>query len=495
MSNLFSQKFRLAVGFAALLLGSFGCSDLSTQSKTQQLNQQYPEKENFALTSSQAANILVQKGRRQKAESSEKFVGTVSVHKTFQDRREERLKVQDFNLFQLDSYFSSAARSTSFPDSQNSFFPSPISNETLETKNNQKTLLSGSDLLASSTGYPVIDEFQNYKFSVQSSQFLTPGKLPTTKVNFNQTDLLTVLMNTRKYFQDYAAEDPDILRPGLLGTQGVTVEDILKTLDFMIVVLGEDIANNRTTRLQDPNFINDNFRVIKWSAKNPNKPKQKQLRITKYAVFTHPGSHTKTSSFNIPIYSLKDNLVSDKFYTKYTKQDVLSGIYEPGGKEYGKVEPIAYLTRNGLEEALMEGTILINFTDGSKAYFNVDRSNEMPYVKGLAAKAQKRYWYFRQVDAIKGYGYKIDAKISIKPGVTFAGDVLNIGLGRVILLEYANDGRKQLRLGVIADTGGAFLPNLYQLDFLAGIFENKEDFGQKIRQIPDYVTAYILVKK
>ena len=143
----------------------------------------------------------------------------------------------------------------------------------------------------------------------------------------------------------------------------------------------------------------------------------------------------------------------------------------------------------------MEGTILVNFTDGSKQLFNVDRSNEMSYIQKLPATAQKRYWYFRQVDAIKGYGYKIDAKISISPGVTFAGDVLNIGLGKIIVIEYTKGGSKHLQMGVIADTGGAFLPNLYQLDFLAGIFQDKKDFGEYISQIPDYATAYILVKK
>jgi hypothetical protein len=346
-----------------------------------------------------------------------------------------------------------------------------------------------------SASYPVIDEWKKYQYSVAGNQVLSSAKLPNTKVNFNQADLLTVLINTRKYFQEHSQADADVLRPGILATQGVTVADILKTLDFMITVLREDIANKRTTRLQDPNFINNNFRVIKWTAHNPEKPKQKQLRLTKYAVFTHTGSRKKTSTYNIPLYALKDNLSGDKFYTKYTKQDVLSGIYEPNGKEFGKVDTLAYLTRQGLEEALMQGTILINFTDGSKAFFNVDRNNGMSFIRGLKPTAQKRYWYFKQVDNIKGYGYKIDAKISIKPGVTFAGDVLNIGLGRLIVLEHNKGGRKNLQMGVMADTGGAFLPNLYQLDFLAGIFQNQREFRQYIGQLPEYVTAYFLVKK
>ncbi|MBE9053011.1 hypothetical protein IQ243_21815 [Nostocales cyanobacterium LEGE 11386] len=444
MRTLFSQKLRFTLGFAALLFVSLASSRLYTHTKNQQQvpknqaeqNLSFTQQENSAPTQTQLASAYPQ------------FIAQ-RFSPTFQT---------SFIAQQL------------APHSRQSLASIPVT-------------------------YPVIDEWQKYKFSVNGSQILTSAKLPNTKLNFNQSDLLSVLVNTRKYFQDYSSEDPNILRKGLLGTQGVTVQDILKTLDFMITVLREDIANNRATRLQNTSFINTHFRVIKWSAYNPSNQKQNQLRITKYAVFTHPGSRTKTSTFNTPIYSLKEDNIADKFYTRYTKQDVLSGIYEPGGKEHGRVKPLAYLTRNGLEEALMQGTILINFTDGSQAFFNVDRNNGISYVRGLKATAQKRYWYFRQVDAIKGYGHNIDAKISIKPGVTFAGDVLNIGLGRVVAIEHTKGGRKHLQLGVIGDTGGAFLPNLYQLDYLAGTFRNQQEFRQHIRQLPEYATAYFLVKK
>ncbi|AFZ22666.1 hypothetical protein Cylst_0303 [Cylindrospermum stagnale PCC 7417] len=438
MSILFSQKLRNSLGISTLVLVGLASSYLYNQSKNEHVNPQ--------------------------AQATQNLSGTQQEIFTPQ-------QTQTVSLL-------------------TSVFPNPVIPQQTQDKP-----LSEKYSASTSAPYQVIDEWKKYKFSINGSQILTPTKLPTTKVNFNQADFLSVLSNTRKYFQDYATADPDILRTGILGSQGVTVKDILNTLDFMISVLREDIANNRASRLQNSDFINTHFRVIKWSANNPKSRSQKQLRITKYAVFTHPGSRTKTSKYNIPLYSLKENFAADKFYNKYTKQDVLSGIYEPGGKEFGKVEPLAYLTRDGLEEALMEGTVLINFTDGSKAFFNVDRNNGMSYIRGLKATAQKRYWYFRKVDAIKGYGYKIDAKISIKPGVTFAGDVLNIGLGKVIVIEHNQGGRKHLRMGIVADTGGAFLPNLYQLDFLAGIFQNKKDFGKHISQLPEYATAYILVKK
>lgn len=439
MSILSSKKLRLTAGLATLLCVGLGSNHLYAQSNNEQINQQRQTVQNVALTQPQ--------GNLTQPFLSLPFIQSVQLIAT--------------NLLDFVS------------DNQ-------------EVEQN---------LISAATPYRAIDELKKFKFNVNPSQVFNRGKLPSTKIKLNQTDLLTVLTNTRKYYQDHANADPDVLRKGILETQGVTVDDVLKTLDFMIAVLKEDIANRRPTRLQDPNFINSNFKVIKWSAYNPKVKNQRQLRITKYAVFIHNGSRKKTAKYNIPIYSLNDKFTADKFYTRYTKQDVLAGIYEPGGKEFGKVEPLAYLTRTGLEEALMQGTILIKFPDGKQGYFNVDRSNEIPYVRGLKATAQKRYWYFREVNDIKGYGYNIDAKISIKPGVTFAGDVLNMGLGKVIVIEHNAGGSKQLQMGVIADTGGAFLPNLYQLDFLAGIFPSQKAFVNYISRLPEYATAYILVKK
>lgn len=347
----------------------------------------------------------------------------------------------------------------------------------------------------SQTPYTVINEAHQNQFQVQGQQIFSDSHLPNHQVDFNEVDLLAVLINVSKYFKNQSQNDPMALREGILGTGGVTVQDIQDTLAFMITTLEQDIALQRPSRLKDPNFINTHFQVVKWHPLNPQEPNQNQVRITKYAVFSHQGSRTKTAEFDTPIYQLKPEFAADKFFHNYSKQDVLSGLYEPGGKEQGKVEPLAYLTRQGLEDALLQGTILIQFKDGPSAYFNVHRNNGIAYVRGLPQREQKRYWYFKQVDAIKGYGPKQGEKIAVRPGVTFAGDVLNIGLGKIIMLEHDTGGAKQLNMGVLADTGGAFLPNLYQLDFLAGIFPNHDQFKQHISALPAYANAYILIRK
>jgi hypothetical protein len=343
--------------------------------------------------------------------------------------------------------------------------------------------------------YQSIDEQKRDRFKIDSRQVMSPGTLPNAAVQFNATDLYTVLQNTQAYFEAYSQDNPDVQREGILGTQGVTVANVLDTLGFMIATLQKDIAGGQPIRLKDPAFLNANFRVIKWDAYDPENPNERLLRLTKYAVFQHSGSRTRTEEFNVPLYQLKEGAETDRFYLKYTKQDVLSGIFEPGGAEAGRAEPLAYLTRTGFEDALLQGTILINFTDRTSAFFNVDRNNGIAYIPGAAASRQGRYWYFRGVDGIKGYGHRFETKISIKPGVTFAGDVLNLGLGKIVALAHNTGGKAQLQLGVVADTGGAFLPNLHQLDFLAGVFRDRNEFYAATSNLPEYAQAYILIRK
>lgn len=351
----------------------------------------------------------------------------------------------------------------------------------------------------SSPFYTAVDEFGQPVFEIDGRTLFRDRPLPNRPIATAPMKLLQVLRNTRQYFQDYGATDPVVQREGILAAQGVSLKDVLATLDFMIATLTEDISHKRPIRLQDPAFINQQFRVIQWLPHNPRDRQQtQQLRLTNYAVFTHTGSRSRTATYNTALYALPDrspDQPEDTFYKQLTKQQVLAGIFEPGGALYGRVRPLAYLSRAAFEDALMQGTILVNFTDGSRAFFNVDRNNGIAFVKGVNPYDQRRYWYFRQVAAIKGYGSSIENKINIEPEVTFAGDVWNIGLGRVVVIEDTRGGSSQLRLGVIADTGGAFVPNLYQLDFLAGIFPNRSAYQAAARRLPDYVRGYILIKK
>ena len=340
--------------------------------------------------------------------------------------------------------------------------------------------------------YTVLDEQEAPQFSVSGNEVVQKAVLPNQTISFDEGRLLKVLQATRSYFRQYGCQDLKVLRDGILGTQAIQISHILETLDFMIEVLIADLTSGQPVRLKNANFINKNFDVIHWLAYNPTSPSQTNIRITKYAVFSYPGSQVYTSEYNTPIYKLKNELATDQFYTRYTKQDVIGGIYEPGGSEFGKVEPLVYLTREGLEDALLQGSVLVRFSDGSARLFNVDKNNGIAYISGVSPWDQGRYWYFQEVGNIQGYGYASEAKIPIEPGVTFAGDILNIGLGKIIAIE---DSYQNIRLGIIADTGGAFVPNLHQLDLFAGIFPDRTAYQQAVQKLPEYAKAYILLKK
>lgn len=360
------------------------------------------------------------------------------------------------------------------------------------TPNPQQSVCDSEADPAPTDPYSVLDEQESPLYEIAGDDVFRTATLPAQTITFDEQAMLRVLTATRTYFTDHGCQDPKILQSGLFGTQNVQVSDVLDTLDFMIQILETDLNAEQPTRLKNPEFINENFRVIRWLGFNPQIPSETRVRITKYAVFTHPGSRQRTDVFNIPVYQIKDEFVGDSFYTRYTKQEVLAGIYEPGGFEYGKVDILTYLTRDGFEDALLQGTALVKFADGSSTFFNVDKNNGIAYVPGLGQRRQQRYWYFKEVNQLRGYGYNSDAKIPIEPGVTFAGDVLNIGLGKVVAIE---DRYGNIRLGAIADTGGAFLPNLGQLDFFAGVFPTWNAYQQAVSTLPEYTRAYFLLKK
>lgn len=188
----------------------------------------------------------------------------------------------------------------------------------------------------SRTPYAVIDEAKKDQFNVTGEQIFSNSYLPNHQVDFNEADLLAVLTNVKTYFESHSHNDSTALREGILGTGGVTVQDIQDTLAFMINTLEQDIALQRPSRLKDPNFLNTHFQVVKWQPYNPQQPDQNQLRITKYAVFAHQGSRTKTAEFDTPIYQLKPEYAVDKFSRTIRNRRSSQVSMKPEARNKGK---------------------------------------------------------------------------------------------------------------------------------------------------------------
>jgi membrane-bound lytic murein transglycosylase len=162
------------------------------------------------------------------------------------------------------------------------------------------------------------------------------------------------------------------------------------------------------------------------------------------------------------------------------------------------VEPLVWLTRNDVEQALMQGSMFVRMPDGKTRLFNVHEKNNKPYIKSIKdRRKQTLYWYFRDIKSKKNVHEKKLLDFISLGGATFAGDLKNVGAGKFVAIEYINvqTKKKELKIGILADSGSAFLNNWNQLDLFAGIFDTHWKFKRYIRQFPDAVTAYILKRK
>lgn len=302
------------------------------------------------------------------------------------------------------------------------------------------------------------------------------------------------------YLQEHKKDDPRTLRTGLFSRLNVSMGDVEATLRFIGKIIDEDITSKRPSRLTDPEFLGKHFRVFRWWPSPPRR--DGKIRITKYAVFTIPGSSQKTSVFDCALYGLpedeqgmsmaeaeKNKHKLTRF--KYTKQQVLAGAVK-------NAPPLVWVTRDGLEEALMEGSVCVKMENGTKRFFNVDRGNEIPYNRFIKNRRdQERYWYFGEVKQPRGYGLDVRSQVRLFENAAVAGDVDNVGFGKFLGIRYLSreDGKKKMRLVLLADTGGAFTPNLRQLDYYVGICRDTTHFKQKTRYLPGYGAVLVFIKK
>ncbi|MGB0835669.1 MAG: hypothetical protein ACPGR2_14255 [Psychrobium sp.] len=324
-------------------------------------------------------------------------------------------------------------------------------------------------------------------------------------------DLCDVASGTINYLDKGKAYDGHANHPGISQQFGGDLARIKATLAFICIVNQQDKKAGRQSRLHDINFINRHFEMVRWLPDQQQVAKfshQKpllqnipdgHLLLTKYYIKKAKGSAIQSESTPHALYQIphdEASLTLEQADAKkdhitryqYTKQQVLSGVLD----KKALAEPMVWLSRSDLEDTLMQGTVMIEDAAGNpQHFFNVDRNNGIAYDRNLKKEQQGRYWYFKKTQSVLGYGKDASYKIPIKPLVTVAGDLAHLGLGKLIMLSHNN----QHRLVVLADTGGAFEKNQYQLDYLGGYFYNWGDYINTYRHFPDYFEARILLLK
>lgn len=340
--------------------------------------------------------------------------------------------------------------------------------------------------------------------------------IPTALLG-DANDLCFVADETRRYIQQGHAYDPNAIHGGKIAGVKMPIARVEQTLAFICQVVREDQAAKRPSRLADPAFIRQHFEFIRWRpdrkaaaalAKDKpllqNLPSERILK-TKYYVRMADARPAKSASHPHALYGLPydeahlaladaDALGNKITRFQYGKQEILQGVLDASAGKSAKAPALMWLSRDDLEGALLQGTAVVGEAPNYR-YFNVHRTNGIAYDRRKTPEQQQRYWYFKEVKSVLGYGKDADYKIPIKPEVTVAGDIAQFGLGKLFLLGTTEHGKMQYRLTILADTGGAFANNLFQLDWLSGYYRDNAAYYAANRHRGDYSDAWILVKK
>ena len=364
-------------------------------------------------------------------------------------------------------------------------------------------------------------------FSLEQSDNLT--KKVATDISTNSADLCAVAKNSRVYLEQFS-DDTFAVHAGKVfePEMNVTLGRVKKTLDFICKTYQEDklipTTNNHQTlnrlnRLNQRDFLLKHFDFIRWypdknnadkiADKSDNQVKSRLLNnipeqkifLTKYYTKLLNGSPVKTEEFNQALYALPfdeqqftleeaENKKSQLMRFKYTRQQIIAGAL----LNQKVAKPLVWLTEDALHDVLLQGTGVL-IVEGKTRYFNVHRNNGIAYDYSLGKKQQARYWYFIETPGIMGYGKDQASKIAITPQVTLAGNVAQLGLGKLLMLSYPLQNKTVSRMAILADQGGAFDNNLFQLDLLVDSYRGWDDYHHANKNLPDYAYAWFMLLK
>lgn len=336
--------------------------------------------------------------------------------------------------------------------------------------------------------------------------------------HFKASALCQVADNTKAYMQQNP-NDTFGVHAGTKINTTFTLAQVKKSLAFICNTYRDDVRNQRHSRLHDVDFLHEHFDFYRWypdtqtadeiAEKSTNSVKTRLLKsipseqifLTKYYTKLLKGSRKQTPEYSQALYALpydekgKSKIEAEKIKNsltrfRYTRQQVINGALR--GELLAK--PLIWLSEPALHDVLLQGTGVLQ-VGSERHYYNVHRNNGIAYNYAIGKSKQSRYWYFAKVPSILGYGTELENKIAVEPQVTFAGNVADLGLGKLILLNYQQGSQSISRMGILADQGGAFDNNFFQLDMLVGSYYGWTDYHKANKHVPDYANAWVLILK
>lgn len=283
----------------------------------------------------------------------------------------------------------------------------------------------------------------------------------------------------------------------------ITLDDVRDTIDFLAKAFQE-----KPNQLKKHWFYKHHFDFYRWYSdgtlcpakigKLPRgwKGSPENLRITNYRMCKIHGSRTKTKNYCFPLYvKPSDEEGKTRAYIrdhnnefvrfKYTRNEIFHGAL----KADERTKAVAWITPQGYEELAMQGSAVIDFEhENNPQTFQVVVAN--------GKEGADKYWFVAPYEKRKP-SKKYPIKVEPVPGVSFAGNIADVGFGKVLVMVGKNPLtlEKEMRIGVLVDTGSAFQDNLCKLDLFTGYFEDHHLFDEHCKQYPHTAEVYVLIKK
>ncbi len=315
---------------------------------------------------------------------------------------------------------------------------------------------------------------------------------PSPTVVTDPAALASVTADTLAYLEAMGSTDP-AADSGMFAELGVTPAQFVATLELI-----HTTAVERPELLSDPAWLGAHFDVYRWSPPRSDSRVSRfrlgpeEIRVTRYLTSQMFGAATADAGKPQALYADP----GAPWRTEYTRAEVMDGAYARG-PDAGRARPLVWLSEANVHEAIMQGSVQVRLPDQSTHTYGVDVSNGIAYVPGHSGRTQDRYWYFKELTAgPRGWGPPGSPEIHLRAGVSVAGDVYDLGVGAVILIEHGDGhGGTTLRLAILADSGGAFQPNLCQLDWYGGAFPSHEALYASWASLPEHVRASVLIAR
>jgi hypothetical protein len=345
-----------------------------------------------------------------------------------------------------------------------------------------------------------------------------PSGVDTIRV---ETEALCETAEDTSRYLSQTGSDQATTHPRGILPKDISLSRVVETLEFICEVSRSAHRSDNVNLLADHDFLIKHFDFYRWypdklranslADKSTNKIKARLLRnipsnqilLTRYYVKKVAARQEPDSTFRFALYALPyDELTLTEHDSerardtltrfRFSRQDIMAGALE----KQNLAKALIWLDEDSLHDAMLQGTVVAEL-DGGQRYFNVDKHNGIKYNYELGSKDQARYWYFKEVDGVLGFGREPYQKIQVLPQVTVAGNVDDLGLGKLFFIQQSSSDQqaKYAQLAILADEGGAFSDNLFQLDLLVGEYWGWNDYHADYRHLSDYAEVWMMLKK